>query len=291
MGRRKTSAAEVLVELVAKLPWWGALALGFVGWLVFHRVAAVQPDMTGFAQGKGGIPLFSMMVPAFANLAQFIFPGICVIAALFSWIGRRKRAALVQTVTHSTAADALNGMSWREFEMLVGEAFRVQGYAVKESGGAGPDGGVDLVLRKGAETFLVQCKQWKAFKVSVDVVRDLYGVMAARGAAGGFVVTSGTFTADAKEFARGRNVTLVEGSHLLGLIQRAKVSMAGSMDGSRVRPPSPAVDARVEPVLATPQCPVCDAQMVRRTARTGASAGSDFWGCTGFPKCRGTRKM
>ena len=36
-------------------------------------------------------------------------------------------------------------MSWREFEMLVGEAFRVQGYSVVETGGSA-DGGVDVVL-------------------------------------------------------------------------------------------------------------------------------------------------
>lgn len=55
-------------------------------------------------------------------------------------------------------------MSWQEFELLVGEAFRLQGYEVAEIGGGGPDGGVDLVLRKDREKFLVQCKQWKAFK-------------------------------------------------------------------------------------------------------------------------------
>ena len=97
-------------------------------------------------------------------------------------------------------------MSWREFEMLVGEAFRLQGYSVTETGGGEPDGGIDLTLTKGTEKFLVQCKQWKAYKVSVDVVRELYGVMAAKDAAGGFVVTSGRFTDDARKFAEGRNV-------------------------------------------------------------------------------------
>src|SRR5437867_12974393 len=105
--------------------------------------------------------------------------------------------------------------------MLVGEAFRLQRYAVMETGRSGPDGGVDLVLTKGGEKFLVQCKQWKAFKVGVDVVRELYGVMAARGATGGFVVTSGRFTDDATAFASGRNVKLVDGPKLRGLIQQA----------------------------------------------------------------------
>ena len=68
-----------------------------------------------------------------------------------------------------------------------------------ERGGAGPDGGVDLTLARGDERFLVQCKQWRVQQVGVAVVRELYGVMAAEHAADGYVVTSGSFTRDAKE--------------------------------------------------------------------------------------------
>jgi restriction system protein len=183
-------------------------------------------------------------------------------------------------------------MSWQEFEMLVGEAFRAQGYAVMERGGTQADGGVDLVLRKGSETFLVQCKQWKAFKVGVEVVRQLYGVMASRGAAGGFVITSGTFTEDAKEFADGRNVRLIDGARLFGLIQQGRLAKEPRTAPTPSRPTLPNSGA---PSLApfttqkVPQCPVCAATMVRRTARKGPNAGSQFWGCARFPECRGTR--
>ena len=39
-----------------------------------------------------------------------------------------------------------------------------------------------------------------------------------------------------------------------------------------------------EPV---PDCPKCGRPMVSRTARRGANAGSEFWGCSEFPRCRG----
>ena len=39
-----------------------------------------------------------------------------------------------------------------------------------------------------------------------------------------------------------------------------------------------------EPV---PDCPKCGRPMVRRTARRGANAGSEFWGCSEYPRCRG----
>ena len=58
----------------------------------------------------------------------------------------------------------------------------------------------DLELHQGSDKYLVQCKQWKVSKVGVATVRELYGVMTAERAVGGFVVASGAFTDDAKAF-------------------------------------------------------------------------------------------
>ncbi|MFX1681032.1 restriction endonuclease [Mitsuaria sp. CC2] len=115
-----------------------------------------------------------------------------------------------------------DGMTWHQFELLIGDAFRQKGFTGVEIGGSGPDGGVDIVLRKPSktrnETFLVQCKHWKARKVGVGAPRELYDVMAARGAAGGFVVTSGGFTKEALAFAEGRNMRLIDGPKLTALL-------------------------------------------------------------------------
>ena len=40
-----------------------------------------------------------------------------------------------------------------------------------------------------------------------------------------------------------------------------------------------------------PWCPECRKPMVKRTARRGENRGSVFWGCAGFPQCRGMRRM
>ena len=34
------------------------------------------------------------------------------------------------------------------------------------------------------------------------------------------------------------------------------------------------------------KCPKCGSRMVLRKARRGANAGNQFWGCSGYPKCR-----
>ncbi len=91
-------------------------------------------------------------------------------------------------------------MTWQQFEQLVGEAFGMQGYS------------------------LVQCKQWRAYRVGIEIVRELYRVMAASGAAGGFVVTSGTFNNEATAFAQGRNIKLVDGPQLHRMLQQAKAA-------------------------------------------------------------------
>jgi restriction system protein len=113
--------------------------------------------------------------------------------------------------------------------------------------------------------------------------------MAARGAAGGFVVTSGRFTEAAISFASGRNVTLVDGPKLHALLRQAKAGIGRSP--SR---PTAAPAAQPSAMPAQPQatnCPLCAKPMVRRTAKRGANAGAEFWGCTGYPACRGTRPI
>lgn len=42
--------------------------------------------------------------------------------------------------------------------------------------------------------------------------------------------------------------------------------------------------------LHNPVCPKCGKQMVLRTAQKGKSIGSQFWGCSGFPGCKYTKK-
>ena len=51
-----------------------------------------------------------------------------------------------------------------------------------------------------------------------------------------------------------------------------------------------AVRAKAESA-ATPACPQCGKPMLKRTARSGPCAGRAFWGCTGYPACKGTRAL
>jgi len=207
-------------------------------------------------------------------VGQYVLPAAFILGSIVSLFGRYKRKRLIEGVQNGHQQDALLDISWKEFEMLVGEAFRKQGYSVRETQD-GADGGIDLVLSKEGAKTLVQCKQWRSSKVGVSVVRELYGVMTANKAANGVVVTSGYFTREAQSFAKNKPIRLIAGEGLLKMIKEGK-----SAAHTAVEEPSQA------DVLT---CPLCNSPMVLRTAKKGPKAGSQFWGCSRFPQCKGIR--
>lgn len=273
MARRRQSGFEGWVELAALMPWWASLLLAALIYAGLHHVANMQLprpiDMQGFGSFAG-----QQLWIVLAGFLQYLIPAALVVGALISAIQQHKRAQLHETVRQRSERSALFEMSWREFEQLVHEHFRQQGFSVTDTGGRGADGGRDLVLRRGADKYLVQCKQWRANKVGVEIVRELLGAMAAEGAIGGYVVTSGTFTKDATAFADGRSIQLVDGAQLTRALA--------------VRPAAAAPSVVAKPV-DDPACPICKGAMTLRTARRGANTGQRFWGCQRYPDCRGTR--
>jgi restriction system protein len=257
MARKDDSILNQLV----KSPWWVSVlvsAAAFVGLgYIFPAIDFGGSAANGMAKG------FSQLAPIVALLLLIPAP----IAALNSW---RKRKLL----DSRKRIDSIRALGWREFEELVGEAYRREGYRVIENTTAGPDEGIDLVLKKDGNLVLVQCKQWKTTKIGVNVVRELLGVMTAKHAASGILITSGIFTQEAKNFAAGKPIDLVDGPQLLRLIgnvQKPGTTLARSASDNA--------------------CPECGSELVLRTARKGPTLGQKFWGCSNFPKCRFTKPM
>lgn len=288
MPRRKQSPLEDLIEITSRFPWWIGILLALVAYFALHQIAIMEiaaPISTKGVADFAGKQLYKTLATYF----QYILSAAFLIGSVVSVFSRHRRNALHSQVVSAGVKSALEGMSWREFEQLVGESFRRQGFSVEETGGGGADGGMDLVLSRGSDRYFVQCKLWKARQVGVVTVRELYGVMAAQSAAGGYVVTSGVFTDEAKRFAKGREIELIDGDRLMEMIgaQRASAEKVGS----RPRELDPGSMSGVTPSAPeAPACPQCGSPMVLRTARKGVQAGSSFWGCPQFPKCRGTRQ-
>jgi restriction system protein len=289
MARKKSSVLEDLMVIAAKLPWIVGIILAVVAYLVLNYFATRAALTTNPAELKAmgktlGDSVTSGAGSMLAGVFQYVLPLPFLAGAFLSFSRRRRHSELHGQVANDSSAQALEKMTWREFEGLAAETFRRQGYRVNERGGDGPDGGIDLELHMGTDKYLVQCKQWKSQRVGVATVRELYGVMAAERAVGGFVVASGAFTDDAKSFADGRSIKLLDARKLRSMI----ADTAPSTTTSTSPGPSP-VAVATSSAESAPACPKCGSPMVRRTAKKGSNAGSQFWGCSSFPNCTGTR--
>ena len=207
--------------------------------------------------------------------------GFFVLAAVASFFqGWRKRRLFDQ----QTDIDSIRNLFWRAFEELVAEAFRRQGYRVVENDSPGPDGGVDIVLHKEGRRHLVQCKNWRSRQVGVRVVREVYGVLSAENAHQAFIVCSGDFTPDARQFAAGKPIRLIDGNALDAMIHDL------GQPAAKESPPSkPEVSETHEDPAKT--CPKCGGQLVVRTAKRGTFSGRQFLGCATYPQCRHVQEL
>lgn len=120
----------------------------------------------------------------------------------------------------------LAAMDWEDFEHLIRELFEKE---FKQSGGevkitqASRDAGVDAVafdpdpIRGGK--IVIQAKRYTN-TVGVSAVRDLFGTVMNEGATKGILVTTSDYGPDAYEFAKGKPLTLLNGSNLLHLLEK-----------------------------------------------------------------------
>ncbi|MGO9976202.1 MAG: restriction endonuclease [Solirubrobacteraceae bacterium] len=155
------------------------------------------------------------------NTTGVVLAGAIVLARLFPVVEARLRRRQFELT-----AD-LRHLSAHEFELLVGELFRREGWEVRETGREGqPDGNVDLRVQRGTDERLVQCKHWQAWSVGVDEVRKLAGTLLREGLQGssGLLVTSSTFTPAAIAEAKHLRMDLLDGRDLLARLDQAGAS-------------------------------------------------------------------
>jgi Topoisomerase DNA binding C4 zinc finger len=84
---------------------------------------------------------------------------------------------------------------------------------------------------------------------------------------------------------------VVVGIPLIWLRLKAERALIRVIRSARERRQAQKSAANTDSSETVPHCPVCNALMVKRLARRGVSAGSSFWGCSNYPKCRGTRAI
>ena len=120
------------------------------------------------------------------------------------------------------AMSAVRKMKWPNFELLIAEGFRVQGFTVSGFSSPGAPAGSDMIVEKGQKKFCVQCRDWQVSKLEVPTVEMLVKVIAEKNADGGYVVTAGEVTPEAAALAASRKIQFVRGPSLLAMLEKAK---------------------------------------------------------------------
>jgi restriction system protein len=296
--RNKNEFFELFHGLFMRIPAWACFPIAIAAYGIITALVMAVASAGPATRALAGV----------APIASFGAAGLILLAGLKAAVEKRTRRAIL---AKQTGIESIRQLSWSSFELLVGEAYRRQGYAVEETGGGGADGGIDLKLRRNGALILMQCKHWKTWKVSVPSIREFYGVLMSERADRAIFITSGVLTANARRFAQGKPLELIDGDELVSLIRPADSSAVQPLSEFRCAPKAPKTEEAAEgrrllgeplPVTVSPirpptqsptsapSCPKCSSSMVLRTARRGTKAGSQFWGCSTYPACKGIRE-
>ena len=190
-----------------------------------------------------------------ANVLGTVLAAVVTLGWLIVQIEARDRRHLVEWTTNLRLLDP------EEFEWLVGELFRREGWNVGETGRQeSADGNIDLVLTRGSLRRIVQCKRWNSWLVGVADIRGFAGTLMREGLPGsaGVFVTLSTFGEQARAEAEAIGLTIVDGRELYRRVEKAR---------------------RTEP------CPACRAPMLLDRSSRG------WWLHCVAPGCRGKRDL
>ena len=108
---------------------------------------------------------------------------------------------------------ALSGVSWRAFIHMVLDALSRRGFSrlVDEEN---PAGDTEYMLERNGEHWLLSCKHGSAFVLGRLTVNELARAMDMKGAKGGFLLTQGRITDDARPVAALQRIELLDGPAL-----------------------------------------------------------------------------
>lgn len=146
-----------------------------------------------------------------------------------SIVSRERLSAIIEGLGLTRGGSRIQGgrdlqaLSGVEFEMYISEILQRMGFRTvitKASGDGGIDLEADLDKPIVGGRYLFQCKRYAPdLTVGASTIRDFYGaVNADRHAVKGVLVTTSSFTQQAREFAEQVNIELIDGEKLNALI-------------------------------------------------------------------------
>lgn len=181
---RTAMAKRSLFSILSEQPWWVTLLVA--------------------------LALFAAAYQFLPQFAFFFALPFLVMAVWFAWqqIGRVSPGEAAERL------EKLRAMSWDEFRTAVSEGYVRRGYLVEPA----RHDAFDLKLAKDARVTLVQCRRWKVNQVGAAPVRELFEAAQKHDAHDCICISTGEFSAAAREFAADKRIALVNGIALATLV-------------------------------------------------------------------------
>jgi len=223
-------------------------------WLV-GACLALSPGLACALTEAGAAPTRASDLLLGARNAAFWAAGALLVLGAVSALARhRRRPAAAENLT----LDALKALSVAQFEEIVAEGLRAQGYVVSAQGRI-QDRHAVLQLTRADKKFLVHCNHSSSGPIELEAVQALHTAMMAEGASAGLAIAGSGIAEPAKRFAAEQRIAVIDSQTLVGLVNRARGGRLGGM-------------ARREPYFSSSIHEVPDALLSARAADSSTSA-------------------
>ncbi|MGL4233833.1 MAG: restriction endonuclease [Casimicrobium sp.] len=197
---------------ISLLPWWAWLLIAGASFFLLQGIhSQINPADEGAERWY--------TIVDFASVALLVLFTLAGAVTFMLGRGHDVHAASGAASGNSSASQR---MTWGQFELLAVEAFRRRGFQITERGSSSDDGARNLQLARGRQMFIAHCKAWKQQSVDIAVIRELYSMVIVSKANGGIAVTTGSFTQEARTFAAGRQLQLIDGQTLREMLRDAE---------------------------------------------------------------------
>ena len=199
-----------IFDFLAQIPWWVSVTLSASFYLLLQYVIPYFEN-----QGALVNEVHVSLGPVFAPVIALAF----LAPVTFSFLKSTRRKKL-----HDLREEikSIQELSWPQLKEQVAEAYGHAGYLVLENDHFTSDPSVDLVMRKSANLYLLQSRYWRNRKLGRREVKNLFSLMHEKQASGIFLLTTGIFTKEARRYAIGRPINLIDGIQLVELLDNVK---------------------------------------------------------------------
>ena len=201
-----------IVDFLAQIPWWISVTISASLYVLLKFVVPyVETQSTLVNETHISLGPFLAPVVALAFLSPITF-------SLLKSSRKKKLHELRDEI------QSIQNLAWPQFKERVAEAYKRNGYNIMENSAFTADPSVDLVMRKSANLYLVQCRYWQNRKLGLREVKNLFSLMHEKQASGVYLLTTGIFTNEARHYALGRPINLLDGIGLVELLGKVDSS-------------------------------------------------------------------